>query len=121
MEIGREDLRDWLLHTNRGLPLPSDLSSLTLNIAKQILDRLEAIAESSPWALRLWGEDNVKHLRLTGVGTELATRIRDTTCTAARRVVLLQIATTIDAREAVDSALAILRNSRLPQDLVETA
>jgi hypothetical protein len=121
MEIGRQDLRDWLLHVNRGLPLPSDLSSLTLTIAKQILDRLEELAESSPWAIRLWGEDNVKHLRIAGIGAELAARIGDRTRTATRRLVLLQIATTIDAREAVATALAILRNSRLPQDLVETA
>jgi hypothetical protein len=120
-QIGRQDLQDWILRTNAGLPVPSDLSALSLSVALQVVDRLEQLADTSPWSLRLWSIDDSKTLQVEGIGDELARRISDNTRAPERRIVLLQIATTINAKESVSPAIAILRNGRLPDDLVETA
>ena len=121
MAIGHPELREWLLDKNRGIPLVSDLSTMTLEMARQAIDRIEAISEASSWELRLWGEDQFQQLAVEGIGAELAARIGDSSRSAKRRIVLLQMAIALESAEAVAPSLAILRNVKLPHSLVETA
>jgi len=119
-QVGRPEIRDWVIAMNGGLPPQSD-HPLGLADVRHLLDRIEEIAEASPWNLRFWNEPSVTQLRVRGVGAELARRLRDGGRSPLRRILLLQIAASTDSRAAVEPAIEILCDSTAPPNLVESA
>lgn len=119
-QLGKPETKDWIVTKNGGL-LPQSDQPLSLADVCQILDRLEQIAEDSRASLRFWDEPSVRQLRVGGLGEELAIRLGDKSRSLARRVLLLQIASTTDSPATVEAAIDILCELALPHELIEAA
>lgn len=116
-KIGRPEVRDWLQTANGGMPPLCDLTALTLGQVEDILCRLEAIAERSPWELSLWGHDSLRRLRVRGIGEVLAERLSDSSRSAGRRSLLIQIALETESREPLSVAKAIVEDAKEDESL----
>ena len=95
------------------MPPLSDLSTLTLAEVEDIVDRLEAIADTTPWEVSLWGERGLKRLNVAGVGKMLAERLRDPSRSMNKRSLLIQIALEASAEKPFQSQKPSLRMSRM--------
>lgn len=107
-----EAVRDWLNNEFGGIAPVSDAAPLSLNDIIKKIDRLENLANSSKWSIRLWEEKGLnKLIGLQGLGSELCKRIADKKRTLYARELLVEIATAIKATEVVPIAIKILLDS----------
>jgi hypothetical protein len=118
--IGSEPIRDWIFEKSGGVVLRSD-HALTIDELREVLDQLEAIAETTPRSLRIWSAENFRTLNVHGIGEELAARLTDAGRSVRRRTLSLDIAYAVGAGETVEPAMEILKNSSSPDEMLEPA
>jgi hypothetical protein len=95
--------------TGGGL-LPSDAFEPTLAEVLRILDHLEELAAASPWGLRVGFEmpEDLARLRVGGLGAILATRLRDPQRPSRVKRLLIDVAETTTAADAVEAAVDLV-------------
>lgn len=93
-----------------GATLPSDAVEPSLAQALVHLDRLEALANSTEWGLRLgWeAEEGLARLAVPGLADEVAKRLGDPARAAPAKRLLLEVAEAIKAVEAVAPAARLV-------------
>lgn len=116
----QEEVATWLREKNGGFVPQSDIK-LSLKDSLSVVDRLEAIAETSNWNVNLWGERGLKELATPGLGIELARRIGDKTRSCNRRNLLLQIAVQTSALEVLEVAVELVKDLTEVEELRQTA
>lgn len=110
--ITKDDaVKEWINNKFGGIVPVSDAVPLTLSDVINKIDRLENLADSSKWNIRLWEEKGLKKLELPGLRSELCKRIADKKRTLRVRELLVEIATAVRAAEVVPIAIKILLDS----------
>ncbi|GAF77540.1 unnamed protein product, partial [marine sediment metagenome] len=117
----KKEIREWLCEKNGGVVPQSDLSTLTLAEATEIVDRLERIANTTEWNVGLWGERGLKNLRVGGIGDLLAERLVDTSRSVTKRDLLVQIAIETESREVLSVAKTLVADTSENENLRRSA
>ncbi len=106
----RGDVRTEIERLSGGVLLPSDAASPSLPEAIRLLDRLEELAHSAPWGVRLgYGRhEEFACLGVDGFESVLVERLRDPARPRQVKQLLIEVATATRAMELVDLAVAIV-------------
>lgn len=102
-----------------GVLLPSDATEPTLAEALKYLDKLEELAASTPWGVRL-GFDRQKELarlKVDGLGVKLAERLRDPTRPYPVKSLLVDVSEATYSVEAVDAAIELVLDPKQHDEL----
>lgn len=110
----RREIRDAIDRAGGGPLLPSDAAQPSLTEAISYLNQLEGLAQSSPWGLRLgFGSgDDLGRLRVDGLGTVLADRLRATDSPARVKELLLNVAEATRSLDATEAAVELILSDR---------
>jgi hypothetical protein len=104
-----EDVRTEIERLAGGILLPSDAAAPSLAEAARLLDRLEDLAQSTPWGVRLGYErhEELARLGVEGLGVLLAERLRNPSRPRQARRLLIEVATATKSLEVVDAAMEL--------------
>jgi hypothetical protein len=116
---GRPEVRTEIDRLGGGVMLPSDAAEPTLTEAVRCLNRLEELARTAPWGLRVGADwqDDLGRLRVGGLGPVLADRLHDPTRPHQVKRLLIDVAEATRALEAVDPALELVLDGGQHEEL----
>ncbi len=117
----QNEVQQWLIEQSGGLLASSDSTKWSLTEAIRVLDHLEKIASESPWKLHLFKNQHHELFNTAGIGLVLKKRINDFTKSKTVRVLLIDIAKNVRAKEIVPIAINILKDQKQDEYLRRSA
>lgn len=117
----QNEVQQWLIEQSGGILASSDSSKWSLTETVRVLDHLEKVASKSPWMLYLFKNQHYELFATPGIGSVLKERINDSTKPKTVRVLLIDIAKNIRAKEIVPIVANILKDQKEDEYLRRSA
>lgn len=117
----QNEVQQWLIEQSSGLLACSDSTKWSLTETIRVLNYLEKAASESPWKLYLFKNQHHELFATPGIGSVLKKRIKDSTKPKTVRVLLIDIAKYVKAKEIVPIAVNILKDPKEDEYLRRSA
>jgi hypothetical protein len=106
----RTEIQGEIDRLSGGVTLPPDAVEPTLAEACRCLDQLETLARNAPWGLRIGYDrpDDLRRLRVDGLGAVLTIRLRDPLRPVQVKRLLIEVAEATEPQSVVDAVLEVV-------------